>query len=205
MCDRGDRGDPVCSTLYIANNENAKLRAEIEKLEKLTIPDLKIERDGARYESDKFEKERDAALLQVEKLTLLLSTPKGLAGSLAQDLEDAKLQKQDLSDLVTLKNAQVVDLTLQVREEGEHHARWQTLCEHYMLVFEEWKKALEEIYRLEGPGLDGSPENASGSIARIALERFAQKRVEPVRKCPECGETMPLDPKMACACSVMDL
>lgn len=80
---------------------------------------------------------------------------------------------------------------LQLREEGEHHARWQALCEHYMLVFEEWKKALEEIYKLEGPGLDGSPENASGSIARIALERFAQKRKDEaphaVRcECPEC-------------------
>lgn len=38
--------------------------------------------------------------------------------------------------------------------------------------------ALQQIYKNEGPGLDGSPENASGRIARLALEteRVTEKR-----------------------------
>ena len=36
-------------------------------------------------------------------------------------------------------------LELQVREEGEHHARWQTLCEHYMFVVDQMKDALSYV------------------------------------------------------------
>lgn len=32
-----------------------------------------------------------------------------------------------------------------------------------------YKVALEEVYKLEGPGLDGSPESESGRIVRLAL------------------------------------
>lgn len=35
---------------------------------------------------------------------------------------------------------------------------------------DELRNALEEIRKLEGPGLDGSSENRSGKIARLALE-----------------------------------
>lgn len=38
--------------------------------------------------------------------------------------------------------------------------------------------ALQQIYKNEGPGLDGSSENASGRIARLALEA---KRVTEIR------------------------
>lgn len=57
----------------------------------------------------------------------------------------------------------------------------------------ELRKALEEIYKNEGPGLDGSSENASGRIARLALEGKTEKRVEPVTiedllgECRECN------------------
>lgn len=57
------------------------LDERLERLEKLEIPNLKIERDGAKYESDKFEKERDAA----NRLISEIETAVGLwnAGHLA--------------------------------------------------------------------------------------------------------------------------
>lgn len=39
-----------------------------------------------------------------------------------------------------------------------------------ILTVEKYRAALEEIREREGPGLDGSSENASGRAARIALE-----------------------------------
>lgn len=42
--------------------------------------------------------------------------------------------------------------------------------ERMILTLEHWRYALEDICKREGPGLDGSPENASGLIARKALE-----------------------------------
>jgi hypothetical protein len=39
-----------------------------------------------------------------------------------------------------------------------------------LLQNDELRNALEEIRKLEGPGLDGSSENRSGKIARLALE-----------------------------------
>ena len=50
-----------CEFVKIRKERDALL-LQIERLEKLEIPNLKIERDGAKYESDKFEKERDDAL-----------------------------------------------------------------------------------------------------------------------------------------------
>lgn len=41
---------------------------------------------------------------------------------------------------------------------------------------QKYQKALKEIYELEGPGLDGSSENASGRIARLALEGASEAR-----------------------------
>lgn len=45
-----------------------------------------------------------------------------------------------------------------------------------LLQVSEARKAFEEIYKNEGPGLDGSSENASGRIARLALERLTEKQ-----------------------------
>lgn len=42
-------------------------------------------------------------------------------------------------------------------------------------------KAFEEIYKHEGPGLDGSSENASGKIARLAIEKLAVKRNDEIK------------------------
>jgi len=39
-----------------------------------------------------------------------------------------------------------------------------------ILTVEKYRIALEQIYEREGPGLDGSSENESGKIARIALQ-----------------------------------
>jgi hypothetical protein len=53
------------------------------------------------------------------------------------------------------------------------------------------RKALEEIYKNEGPGLDGSSENASGKIARLALEGTSE-RIGPVPKLETDCEFMPV-------------
>lgn len=42
--------------------------------------------------------------------------------------------------------------------------------EKMILTIDHWRIVLEEIYKNEGPGLDGSSENASGRLARKALE-----------------------------------
>lgn len=73
---------------------------------------------------------------------------------------------------------------------------------------DELRNALEEIRKLEGPGLDGSSENRSGKIARLALEghhgncdlfdpfgrdkpcncKQIEKRVQPSPKCEHVWE-----------------
>jgi hypothetical protein len=54
---------------------------------------------------------------------------------------------------------------------------------------EEYRKTLKEIYENEGPGLDGSSENASGRIARLALEGRSEKRECSVCDVPVYGGT----------------
>jgi len=51
----------------------------------------------------------------------------------------------------------------------------QVQLDHANLQVRELRNALEQIYKNEGPGLDGSSENASGRIARLALEGPALK------------------------------
>jgi hypothetical protein len=58
---------------------------------------------------------------------------------------------------------------------------------------EQYRIALKEIYQREGPGLDGSSENASGRAARLALEGGIQKRKCGLSKPMGVGETCTLE------------
>ena len=64
-----------------------------------------------------------------------------------------------------------------IQELDKIAAEWQAKCESAWaqlstatLQNDELRNALEEIRKLEGPGLDGSSENRSGKIARLALD-----------------------------------
>lgn len=84
---------------------------------------------------------------------------------------------QALADEVPGLVAEVRRLNLQVDALRKLHAddlKWAIERNARLIV------ALQQIYKLEGPGLDGSSENGSWRIARLALEaeRVTEKPVE---------------------------
>lgn len=93
---------------------------------------------------------------------------------------------------VDISGRSEITLLLQQKYEAEFDLRRKVGGQLAIAVLqvEEYRKALEEIYKHEGPGLDGSPENVSGRIARLALVGTAQKRVEPSQK-KLCGTWVP--------------
>ena len=94
---------------------------------------------------------------------------------------------QALADEVPGLVAEVRRLNLQVDALRKLHAddlKWAIERNARLIV------ALQQIYKLEGPGLDGSSENGSGRIARLALEaeRVTEKPVDEV-----CGRVLPIN------------
>jgi hypothetical protein len=71
-----------------AQVERDLLRAQVERLEKLVIPDLKIERDGARLERDQF-------CAEVERLTSQVAETVSAQAKLRISLSCAELQNEE--------------------------------------------------------------------------------------------------------------